>query len=107
MESSLTKVSEVVEAVSGLCEIGSSGSTNLIVEESSGRAGNLVSSVSSSLIARLVRVGVDGFELVCDSLEDRDPEIEYLKLASVSSSEKVEVPVEILLVEYGGANNPS
>jgi hypothetical protein len=65
VESSLTKVSELEEseeAVDGGFEIRDSGSTNLIVEVFSGRAGNLVWILSSSTKAVVDRVGVGGLE---------------------------------------------
>jgi len=100
-------VSEVEEAVDGGLEFRPSGSTILIVEAFSGRAGNLVESLSSSLNGRLVRVGVVGLDMVCEKRECKDPDIEVLKLARVSSSEWRDAPVEILLVGNNGANRPS
>jgi hypothetical protein len=81
---------------------GLDGSTSRIVEvlslpRFSGRAGNFTESFSSSLILKPVRVGVEGEgeEVVCEKRDDRDGEIECLKLARVSSSEDTLVPVEI------------
>jgi hypothetical protein len=99
---------------SGPSVSGFDGSTSLIVEVlalpwSSGRAGNL----GSSLIVRLVRVGVDGEVVVCEKRDDRDGEIEDLKLASVSSSDETVVLVDMRLLGRlrlccsAGGYNPS
>jgi hypothetical protein len=59
------------------------GSTSLMVEVlalpcCSGRTGNLEEILSSSLIVRSLRAGVDGEKVVCEKREDRDGEIESL-----------------------------
>ena len=87
---------------SGISASDFDGSTSRIVEvlslpRFSGRAGNFNDSFSSSLILRPVRVGVDGEDVVCEKRDDRDGEIECLKLARVSSSDETLVPVEIRL----------
>jgi hypothetical protein len=73
------------------------GSTSLIVDVlalpcCSGRAGNLDEILSSSLIARSLRAGVDGEQVVCEKRDDRDGEIDSLKFATVLSSDEAVVP---------------
>jgi hypothetical protein len=87
---------------SGISASDFDGSTSRIVDvlslpRFSGRAGNFKDSFSSSLILRPVRVGVDGEDVACEKRDDRDGEIECLKLARVSSSDETLVPVEIRL----------